>query len=70
MAAATREAARLRGEAAKRKREAETSADTKRPAPARVIPATSHEVAVPKDFDEAARGLDPALHGDCSSRAC
>ncbi|KAK9838518.1 hypothetical protein WJX81_004706 [Elliptochloris bilobata] len=61
VAAATREAARLRGEVAKRKREAEAPTDAKRAA--RVVPVISHEVAVPKDFDEAARGLDPALYG-------
>ena len=60
-AAATREAARLRGEAAKRKREAEAPTDAKRAA--RVVPIISHEVAMPKDFDEAARGLDPKLYG-------
>ena len=62
VAAATREAARLRGEAAKRKREAEAPTDAKRAA--RVVPIISHEVAMPKDFDEAARGLDPKLYGE------
>ncbi len=64
VAAATREAARQRGDTAKRKREGEgPGGDAKRAAPPRVIPVISHEVAVPKDFDEAARGLDPRLHG-------
>ena len=65
VAAATREAARQRGDTAKRKREGEGAGggDAKRAAPPRVIPVISHEVAVPKDFDEAARGLDPKLHG-------
>ncbi|EIE19880.1 HUA enhancer 2 [Coccomyxa subellipsoidea C-169] len=55
VAAATREAA-------KRKREAENGLpEAKRPA--RPIPLISHEVAVPKGYDEAAKNLDPALHG-------
>ncbi len=55
VAAATREAA-------KRKREAENGLPgAKRPA--RPIPLISHEVAVPKGYDEAAKNLDPALHG-------
>lgn len=56
VAAATREAA-------KRKREADSGpAEVKRPV--RPVPVISHEVAVPKDYDEAARKLDPALHGE------
>jgi hypothetical protein len=55
VAAATREAA-------KRKREAE-SGTTEAKRPARPIPVISHEVAVPKGYDEAAKALDPALHG-------
>jgi hypothetical protein len=61
VAAATREAA-------KRKREATDTGTTSgdghpAKAPTRPIPVISHEVAVPKGYDEAAKGLDPALHG-------
>jgi hypothetical protein len=58
-AAATREAA-------KRKREATESSSDARAAKqlVRPIPVISHEVAVPKGYDEAAAGLDPTLHGE------
>ena len=58
-AAATREAA-------KRKREQQDGAGPAAKAPrraARPIPVISHEVAVPKGYDAAARNLDPATYG-------
>ena len=58
-AAATREAA-------KRKREADSGAGPAAKAPrraARPIPVISHEVAVPKGYDAAARNLDPETYG-------
>lgn len=61
VAAATREAA-------KRKREQHQAAPADGDAPkakrARPIPVLKHEVEVPADFDEAARDLDPTLHGE------
>ena len=58
-AAATREAA-------KRKRERDAGAGPAAKAPrraARPIPVISHEVAVPKGYDAAARSLDPDRYG-------
>lgn len=63
IAAATREAA-------KRKREptdtGTAASDGQAAKLLRPIPVVSHEVAVPKGYDEAAKGLDPALHGEAA----
>ena len=66
VAAATREAAKRKREAA----EDASSQGSKTPKrSARPIPIISHEVAVPKGYDAAARNLDPALYGAHSTLA-